>query len=186
MRKVLAVAVVALAAVLAGGDGVACGDKFVVIGRGVRAQRAKGAVQKAAILMYLDAGSELRAAMKEQGLEKNLKLAGHRVRTVANRRELVEALESDRHDIVLAGIADMATLKPALGTVLGPRPMALPILYNPTDDEMAEAERLYSCVLKSPAKQQHYLAVIDEAMAQQRAVAKARRDKVAGPEGRQR
>ena len=35
---------------------------------------------------------------------------------------------------------------------------------QPTGEELAEAEKEWSCVMKSPSTNKHYLAVIDEAM----------------------
>lgn len=162
MRKIL-VAAVALAGCLDGVNGLACGDKFLVIGRGPRSQRTKGAVQKAVILMYMDPRSELPAAIKEQGLESDLKLAGHKVRVVADRRSVGDELLSQRYDIVLAGLADMESLELQVGSAPA-RPTLLPIVYNPTDDELEAARRRYACVMRSPSKRQGYLAVIDDAM----------------------
>lgn len=162
MRKIL-VAAVALAGYLAGVDGFACGDKFLVIGRGPRSQRARGAVQKAAILMYLDPRGELPEAIKEEGLESDLKLAGHKVRYVTDRRAVGEELRGQRYDIVLAGIADMESLESVVGAAPS-RPTLLPIVYQPTAEELEAARKRYECVMRSPGKKQHYLAVIDDAM----------------------
>jgi len=162
MRKIL-VAAVLLAGCLAGVDSLACGDKFLVIGRGPRSQRAKGAVQKAAILMYMDPRTELPAAIQEQGLESDLKLAGHRVRVIEDRRAVGETLRAQRYDIVLAGLSDMESLERELGSGAA-RPTLLPIVYDPTAEELAAARRRFECVMKSPSKKQHYLAVIDDAM----------------------
>jgi hypothetical protein len=162
VRKIL-VAAVSLTACLAGMDGFACGDKFLVIGRGPRSQRAKGAVQKAAILMYMDSRSGLPAAIKEEGLESDLKLAGHKVRVLEDRREFGETLRAQRYDIVLAGISDMESLERELGSTPS-RPILLPIVYDPTSEELAAARRRFECVMRSPSKKQHYLAVIDDAM----------------------
>ncbi len=161
-----------LVTALVAGDALACGDKFLVIGRGVRSQRVKGAVHRAAILMYLDPESELPAATKEQGLQSNLRLAGHRLQSVGDRRELAESLRTGSYDIVLAGIADLPSLEPELAASPG-RPTLLPILYNPTVEELEAAKRQYQCVLKSPSKKQHYLAVIEDALALRKAAKRA-------------
>lgn len=177
MRQLRITAVVLLAGSLASAEVQACGDKFLVVGRGPRAQRVKGAVQKASILMYLDRRTELPSAMKEEGLENELKLAGHRVRQIDTRGAVASELRARRYDIVMAGIADMNSLEVELGA-LPPgesRPLLLPIVHNPTGDELAAAERRYQCLMRSPSKKQHYLAVIDDAIAgrQKRARAQA-------------
>jgi hypothetical protein len=152
-----------LAACLAGTDTHACGDKFLVIGRGVRAQRAKGAVHRASILMYLDPRTDVPAAVKDAKLETNLKLAGHRIRSVETPAALDAALLTGDIDIVLVGVADMKALESRAGDAPS-RPTLLPILYDPTEEDLAAAERQYRCVMRSPGKTQHFLAVIDEAM----------------------
>lgn len=167
MRELRISAVVVLSLSLTGVDALACGDKFLVVGRGPRAQRVKGAVQKASILMYLDGKTELPEAMKDEGLESELKLAGHRVRQIGARGAVTSELRARRYDIVMAGIADMNSLEVELGALPAgeARPLLLPIVYNPTGDELAAAERRYQCLMRSPSKKQHYLAVIDDAMA---------------------
>ena len=152
-----------LAGCLAGAEAYACGDKFLVIGRGVRAQRAKGAVHRASILMYFDPRTELAAAIKETHLETDLKLAGHRIRSLQGPGDLEAALASGDYDIVLVAVADMKALDSRAG-VAASRPILLPILYDPTPEEQAAAERQYRCVMRSPSKKQHFLAVIDDAM----------------------
>lgn len=161
---------IALGLVLAGGallaarEAGACGDKFLVIGRGVRQQRAQGAVQRASILLYLDSRGELERTLREEKVEANLKLAGHTLRSVASRSELTERLASGKYDIVLVSLSDIPAVEQAVGS--GPaRPFLLPVIHNPTGEELAEAESEYSCVMRSPSTKKHYLAVIDEAMA---------------------
>ena len=161
-RIVLGLALVG-GALLVAQEAGACGDKFLVIGRGVRQQRAQGAVQRASILLYLDAPGHLRAALTESKLEADLKLAGHRLRSAEGRSELAESLASGKYDIVLADISEVAALEQAVGSG-SRRPFLLPVIYNPTGEELAEAEAEFSCVMKSPSTKKHYLAVIDEAM----------------------
>jgi len=163
MRRTILGLVLAGGALLMVREAGACEDKFLVIGRGARQQRALGAVQRASILLYLDAQGHLRTALSESKLESNLKLAGHSLRSAEGRSELAEGLASGKYDIVLADISEMAALEPAVGSGSS-RPYLLPVISNPTGDELAEAEAEYSCVMKSPSTKKHYLAVIDEAM----------------------
>ena len=165
---------VAGALLLAGSEAHACGDKFLVIGRSVRSQRAHGAVQRASILVYLDAGGRLQAAMKELQLESNLRLAGHTLRSVESRAELDEQARSGRYDILLADISEMVALEGEVGSSPA-RPVLLPVIYNPTGEELAEAEAEFSCVVRSPSTKKHYLAVIDDAMVQRKKQAQSRK-----------
>jgi hypothetical protein len=175
MRKIAPVLALAVSTlVLGAADTSACGDKFLVIGRGVRSQRMRGASQHAAILAYLDGEGRLQTAMHQLNLEKDLKLAGHTLRSVATPAELRDAMRSGRYDILLADISEMVALEPEAGTAPG-RPVLLPMIYNATGQELAEAETQFACVMRSPSTRKDYLAVIDEAMRQRRKQEQARR-----------
>lgn len=154
-----------MSAALAAGDALACGDKFLVIGRSVRAQRMNGAVHHASILMYVSPSGGLEAAIRETGLDRELRLAGHKVRSVSQPQDLDSALAAGGYDLVLAGISEMIALEPRIGAAPS-RPGLLPIIYNPTGEELAAAKREYRCVMRSPSTQQGYLAVIEDAMMQ--------------------
>lgn len=163
MRRIVLGLLLMMGALLVVREAGACGDKFLVIGRGVRQQRAQGAVQRASILLYRDAQGQLDAALREQKVETHLKLAGHTLRSVDGRSQLIERLASGRYDIVLASLSEMAAVEQALGSS-PTRPFLLPVIHNPTGEELAQAETDFSCVMSSPSTKKHYLAVIDEAM----------------------
>jgi len=146
---------------------LACGDKFLVVGRSVRSQRARGAVHKAAILMYLDPQSGLPDAMREEHFEQDLKLAGHSIQSVPSRERIAEALKAARYDLVVVGVADMPALEALVASVAS-RPTLLPIIYNPTGEELEAAKKQFSCVMKSPSTRQDFLMVIEDAMAQRK------------------
>ena len=167
MRKILLGLVLAGAALLGARDAAACGDKFLVIGRGVRQQRAQGAVHPAAILLYLDSKGQLEAALREEKVETHLKLAGHSLGSVDSRSKLAERLASGKYDIVLAPLSEMTALEQTVGSA-PTRPFLLPVIHNPTGEELAEAEAEFSCVMRSPSTKKHYLAVIEEVMALRR------------------
>lgn len=140
----------------------ACGDKFLVVGRGRENYRA---VHPASILIYADAKTPLPDAIRKLGIPSSLKAAGHKSLIVDTSAELNTALASGRYDAVVVDISDAATLEPKLEAAPG-RPALLPLIYNPTGKELAQAEREYSCLMKSPSKDKDFLAVIDDAMDQ--------------------
>src|SRR5262245_3173574 len=82
------------------GDGLACGDKLIVVGRG-RPRRVKSA-QPAAILVYADPRGVLPTALDEGNMRKDLERAGHRIRSVSTREELDSALDTGTYDLLLA------------------------------------------------------------------------------------
>ena len=61
----------ATALVLGANRAKPCGDKFLVVGRGVRAGRAQGVTRPASILLYVNPKSELPAALRESRLDRS-------------------------------------------------------------------------------------------------------------------
>jgi hypothetical protein len=149
------------------GAALACGDKLLVLGRHVRSQRARGAIQRGSILVLLDQAGQLQAALRATDFGRDLELAGHRVRLVWSVRELGNEIGSGGYDIVIADIADVAALGPELAAAPG-GPVLLPVVVNTTGDEWSEAAARFSCIRRSPSAGKHYLAVIEEALAQAR------------------
>lgn len=153
---------------LATGEVLSCGDKLLVLGRHVRSQRARGAVQHASILILLDAGGHLQAALHDGRLERDLKLAGHSLRVVATPADLVEQVRSGTHDIVMADLSEARALRSNLMAAPG-SPALLPVVVNATGGEWAEAQAEFSCITRSTSATKHYLTVIEEVLAHRRA-----------------
>jgi len=149
-------------ALMVAGDALACGDKLVIVGRGLHAKRK--AVSKASILVYARPGGSLPAALGEGGLQKNLERAGHRLSRVGTEEELRQALAAGAYDLVLADMKAAPKVE-AQANEAPTHPTVLPTLYNPSPAELTAAESAFQCVLKSPAREKDYLAVVDEAMA---------------------
>ena len=139
----------------------ACGDKLVLLGRGIRFQRMLASKNPAAILVYVNPGSGLAAADREYQLRPLLKLAGHKARAVSSSAELTKEIGSGNYDLVLADYADAAALGKQISSN---KPMLIPVLYNPTPDQRAAAEKNYSCLIAPAKKNYDLLKVIDQAM----------------------
>jgi len=161
MKRLMLVAGLMGAALAMGGDVFACGDKLVVVGRG-RPKRVKG-VQAAAILVYADPKGSLPAALEEGHLRQDLERAGHRIRSVSTREEFGAALETGTYDLVFADYKTAPSLQ-AEAQAARSKPSVLPTLFNPTEAERQAAEKQYHCVMKAPAAQKDYLAVVNEAL----------------------
>jgi hypothetical protein len=140
-----------------------CGDKFVVLGRGVRFGAVHMSAHPASILIYMNPNSHVPAADKEFQLQTTLKLAGHKAAIVEDQGGLDRALNSGKYDLVLADLSDAATLESEAKSSPS-KPAVLPLVYNPTGTELAQAEKKYSCLVKASRKNHDLLAVIDEAM----------------------
>jgi hypothetical protein len=153
-----------------GDDALACGDKLVVVGRGLRPKRK--AASRASILVFAPPTGSLPAALGEGGLQQDLERAGHRLSRVATDDELKRALGAGGYDIVLADFAVAARVEAETSRAPA-HPTVLPTLYKPTPAQLKAAESEFQCVIKSPGKEKDYLTVVDEAMATRARQAKA-------------
>lgn len=81
-------------------DLFACGDKFLIGGRGTRYQRPKNA-RAASVLIYADPASPLAASLKKAKVESLLKLEGHRATKVQTLDQLSTIVSSGRFDVIL-------------------------------------------------------------------------------------
>ena len=143
----------------AGPDAHACGDKFLVIGRGVR--RIPRAAHPASILLYMNSDSRLPAAARDLKLEASLKEAGHSVTVAENPVRLQEQLGTGRYDLVIADLADARAIHAA-----GARPLVVPVAYHPTSAELAKGRDEFGRVVEAPQKGVAFLRLIDDAAKQ--------------------
>lgn len=143
----------------------ACGDKFLVVGRGVRAQRMQGAGHKGSLLVYLDPSTKLADAMRASRFEAHAKLAGHRLRRVESREALNAELASGRYDLVVTGLDDAKALAPQVSAASS-HPGLLPVVDKGNAADLEAAEKAYGCALRSPSKRDDFLSVIDDALGQ--------------------
>lgn len=165
MKRGLVLGLGAAACVLAlSADALACGDKLLVVGRGLRPRHVKAASQRASILLYAAPGGALPAALDEGGLQKDLERAGHRLERVGSEQELTRALDTGNYDLVVTDFRT-ATKVEAAASQAKTRPTVLPALYKPSSDELQKARNQFKCVLNAPGDDKDYLTVIDEAMA---------------------
>jgi hypothetical protein len=115
MKSRLAVACVLAAVVFSSGaDLFACGEKFLVVGRGTRYQRPKN-FRAASIVIYADPASGLPAALKSIRADSALRHEGHRATTVQTPEQLSALLAGGRFDVVLAAPDVAASIEKLLG-----------------------------------------------------------------------
>jgi hypothetical protein len=160
MRTTVAGFIIAAALVLAGAAVEACGDKFLVIGRGVR--RVQKARHPASVLLYLRPGSSLPQAAKEMNLQATLRQAGHRVDVVEETALLRRKLEGGGYDFVLADLPDAAVVAHDAGAGAG-APYVVPVVYKGRTDAMGSSQQTYPLVIQA-GRSLSYLAKVDAAM----------------------
>ena len=103
-------ALVVILAVGMTGDLFACGDKFLVGGRGTRYQRPKNA-RAASVLIYADPASAVAASLKKAKVESLLKLEGHKATKVQTLDQLSTVVSSGRFDVILTANSDSASVQ---------------------------------------------------------------------------
>ncbi len=165
MRKMPLLLALATVVFLGGAQVVfGCGDKFVVLGRGMRFGRASAAKFPGAVLIYVNPASHMPAAMKEFRLETTIKGAGHKTRVVESTGDLEQALASGKYDLVLADIADGPKLQKDAASAAS-KPSVIPVLYKPTPVELAAVEKKYGCLIApASSRSPDLLPVLDQAM----------------------
>lgn len=146
-------------ALFVGGSAVldACGDKFLMVGRGLTFGRAYASIYPGNILIY----SGPRTSPLHEKMQLQIRRAGHRVTLVADEAALLDTLSGNQTDIVIADVAIKATLDSKVATV-PTRPTTLYIV-NETDKGAAAMQK-EAAPLKSGDKANRFLMVIEEAM----------------------
>jgi hypothetical protein len=162
MRKTLLALGVLVIYGITSGELLACGDKFLVASRGTRYQRAGQARETASILIYLPPSSALPKAFARVSEEVTRK-AGYRLVNVSNTNELDQALKQGGWDLLLTDLADSQTVR---GRVTGTAaPLVVPVAYQVTGTELAQAKKDYQKVLKGPIKTYAFLEAIGDVLA---------------------
>jgi len=125
MKAWVALGLASAAVVIIGTQTVtACGDKFLMVGRGVRFQRAYAAIHPASILLVLPQKPAKSAAILDSRLRSALKMAGHHIDLVEQPANLGDILRRSSYDIVLAD-QDEATAIGALAADARSKPSVL-------------------------------------------------------------
>lgn len=105
----------AVAALLAGGDLLACGDKYLVASRGTRYHRPKNA-RAASVVIYAHPSSDPAAGGR---VESMLKRQGHHIKTATTLEQLSTILSGGRFDVVLAASDMAAKIQQLIGESAG-------------------------------------------------------------------
>ncbi len=160
-RRIAFAGLVAAVGLWTGADLLACGDKFLAVGRGTRYQRPKN-FRAASVLIYANPSAGLQAALKGLSVESALKHEGHRATTVETPEQLSAILAGGRFDVVLVASGDAPAVEKLLGE--GPdAPVVLAFCGKSNGKEPQEAGKTVSCV-KSPPKERSLLEAIDKAV----------------------
>jgi hypothetical protein len=136
---------------------LACGDKFLVLGRGLRYERAHPAVHPTSILIY----STNANATKD--LSKMLEKAGHKIKNVPTEELLYSSLNNAKYDVVLLNIADAPNMERKIMDTPS-APAVLPVINKDQGSEFDTKANQYPCILKYKDKNRNPITVIDQVM----------------------
>jgi hypothetical protein len=94
----------------------ACGDKFLMVGRGAKFQRAYASVYPGKVLIYARPATNPKAAIRDPQLHKALRQAGHTVSIIEDWALLEQALKTVSVDVVLVDVDEAARLQPLIAS----------------------------------------------------------------------
>jgi len=150
----------------------ACGDKLMMLGRGIRFQ-SKHTPRAAAVLLYLPE-SATGSPLTDPKLESALREAGHAVRAVTSAADLETALGTGTFDVVLANVTQAPELERAK-TVAERKAVILPAIYlvapgsgDPAKQQKRadreKASKDFAVIVEVPGRPGHYCHAVDQAM----------------------
>jgi hypothetical protein len=139
---------------------LACGDKFLMVGRGAKFQRAYASVYPGKILIYARPSSDAKAAIRDVQLHKALRQAGHSVSVIEDWPLLEQALKTVSIDVILVDVAEGPKLQ-ALMSSSPAHPEALYVAFP----SRAQAEGQQGvCRLKSSDRPLKYLEEVENVL----------------------
>ena len=148
----------------------ACGEKVMLLGRGIRFQ-SRHTPRAASVLLYLpQTGSG--QSLSDPHLESALREAGHAVHAVTTTADLESALRGGIYDVVLANVTDATDLERAQA-VTERNAVVLPAVYlvapapqakQQTKADRENASKAFGVMVEVPGRPGHYCAAVDKAM----------------------
>ena len=160
MRRVGLFSLTAFVCVFATATLDACGDKFLLVGRGLAFGRAYASIYPGAIVIF----SGPRTTPEHEKLQQNIRRAGHRVSLVADESALTQSLLLEQTDIIIADVA----IKTALDQRIAPLTTKPSVLYlvSESDARRAAPVPADAPLLKNKEKAGRFLTVIEDIMKQ--------------------
>lgn len=164
MKRKLAALIVLAGLVGASSTALACGDKFIIVGRCVDYLRTHSSGHPGHVLILWSSNSKAAAAIRDVELQDFLVQAGHRFTVMDETQSTPEAIRSGAYDVVLVDAADADRLRLSL---VGTPTRVLPVVYQATTAEVAQVRQIYHCALnvrRAPIKRTQLLVAVDDAM----------------------
>ena len=151
-----------VAALATGAPAQACGDKFLVVGRGMKYSQLRGSGQPLAVLILKNADPKVNAAVMDPELQRRLKQAGHKVAVAEDYAQLDQLLKAGSIDLVLADLTEAGKVGDLLKSAAA-KAVVMPVVYAGSKAEIDRAKQAFRCVFSVPGKAGQLLDVIGEA-----------------------
>lgn len=135
---------------------LACGDKTMRVGRGLRFLQLQVKKHPSNILIHASAV----APGKASRLQDFLKTVGHTANTFEDVNRLNEVLKTAQYDVLLTSVADAAALQRQVASV-SPQTVVVPVLFK--SDE-ARAAKQYKFVVNNPKYAEDFLPTVHQIM----------------------
>lgn len=139
----------------------ACGDKFLLVGRGLAFGRAYASIYPGAIVIF----SGPRTTPEHERLQQNIRRAGHRVSLVADESALTKSVLLEQTDIIIADVAIKTALDQRIAA-LQMKPSVLYLVSESGDARRAAPVPADAPLLKNKEKAGRFLVVIEDIMKQ--------------------
>ncbi|MEN3338964.1 MAG: hypothetical protein V7647_2640 [Acidobacteriota bacterium] len=139
----------------------ACGDKFLMVGRGAKFQRAYASLYPGKVLIYARPSRDPNAGVNNAQLHKALRQAGHTVSIIDDWTLLEQALKTVPFDVILVDVDE----SPKLQALVSSSPAHPEALYvaSPSSAPASSRQQIV-CRLKSSDRPLKYLDEIENAL----------------------
>ena len=138
---------------------LACGDKALTVGRGLKYGRAYAAIHPGTVMLYARPGVPLGPQLDVQ-----LKRAGHRVVVAGDATALRESLNSSAVDVVIVSLSDASSVE--VQTSAAASHPSLVCVKVKGEQAPVSADPTRTCRLKASDQANKFLTEIDEVMKQ--------------------
>lgn len=164
MHKRLALSVIAFGLLSAWGDVYACGDKLMMLGRGLRFKTAYASLHPGNIVFYLPRTSRAEATAAVDKMQKFLAGAGHRVTIARDPAALDDALRVPAVSLVLADSSEAPRLQSRV-SALPARPGLVALVHTKQAAGSDTAlQREFEATIRSFDKPKEYLPMVEKLM----------------------
>ena len=138
----------------------ACGDKFLMVGRGAKFQRVYASVHPGRVLIYARPSTDAKAAIRDPQLHKALRQAGHSVSVIEDWPLLEQALKSVPVDVVLVDVDEAEKLQ----RVAAGSPSSPDALYVASPSASPALLKQFMCKLKASDRSVRFLDELENVM----------------------